>query len=112
MKLKQFIKNSIIIFIMTLCLYSCQDIHKYNVHLNYTICYPDTSITYDTIMTCTYDKGFPTPKWQRIENFNVCLTSGKGTNYLKVYPGNNYIVATTAPIRLNTYKLLSDDNEK
>ena len=63
-------------------------------------------------MICTYDKGFPTPEWQRLENFNVCLTSGRGTNYLTVYPGNNYIVSTTAPIRLNTYKLLSDDNEK
>ena len=95
-------KKIIIVFLMCLCLSSCDwMIDKTGkCQINYSVVYPDTTITYDSVFYY---------KWA-VEHLNTHVpytSSYKGTNYIKI--GMNAYVYTTCPIRINSYKIISKD---
>ena len=92
---------------MCLCLSSCDWIYDKTgkCKINYSIVYPDTTITYDSVFYY---------KWA-IEHQNTHVpypSSYKGTNYIRI--GRHSYVYTTCPIRINSYKIISKniDNGK
>lgn len=93
-------KKIIIIFLMCIYLSSCDwMIDKMGkCQINYSIVYPDTTITYDSVFYY---------KWAaERSNTHVPYTSSyKGTNYIKI--GMNTYVYTTCPIRINSYKIIT-----
>jgi hypothetical protein len=67
--------------------------------VNYSIVYPDTTITYDTVFNY---------EW-RVEHWftHIPFTSSyKGSNYINL--GRNTYVWTTCPIRINYYKTIDE----
>ena len=88
-----------ILFVM-LCMASCNDliVEKRTYEVNYTVCYPDTSLTKTDTMSCTCGMTV----WNNREP--VRTSSHRGTNYIIV--GNNDYVNTTCQIRVNKYKRL------
>ena len=95
-------KKFLIVILFVFCLCSCYDEHSYKVHVEYDICWPDETMTYDTIVDCTYSGSEEKLK----EEFKVVNSSRRGTNYLIAFPGWNTLVSTTAPIRLQKYELV------
>ena len=92
--------NKILIIVMVVfCLFACSDNKQYNIHCNYDVCYPDTTITYDTIFQCDYGYSEDTTLY-------VAIGSSRGSNYIFINPGRNYRMSTTAPIRLNSYNII------
>jgi len=92
-------KKIIIIFLMCLCLSSCNCMidKEGKCEVNYSIVYPDTTITYDTVFNY---------RWG-VEHWftHIPYTSSyKGSNYIKL--GINTYAWTTCPIRINSYKTL------
>jgi len=93
-------KKIIIVFLMCLCISSCDWVidKTGKCQINYSIVYPDTTITYDSVFYY---------KWT-VEHLNTHVpyaSSYKGTNYIKI--GINAYVYTTCPIRINSYKTIS-----
>lgn len=83
-----------IIFIMCFTLLvSCSN--KGTCKVNYSIIYPDTTITYDTIFNYHHNKNMYIPY----------ASSHRGTNYIKL--GYNEFSRTTCPIRINSYEIIS-----
>ena len=93
-------KKILLVLFMCFCLTSCWTYEKYKVNCKYQVCYPDTTITYDTIFNCRYDP------YVEDTIFKVYTSSYKGTNYIIIYPGSNYVSYTTCPIRIISYKKL------
>lgn len=93
-------KKIIVIFLMCLCLSSCEWMinKKGKCQINYSIVYPDTTITYDSIFYY---------KWhgEHLNTHTPYISSNRGTNYIKL--GMNDYVCTTCPIRINSYKILT-----
>lgn len=98
-------KKIIIILLFTLVtLTSCYKIN-YQTRIVYDVCYPDTTIRYDTIVNCIYVGDVISDNLLNIDTTSaVKLYSYKGSNSISIRPGNNYIMETTAPIRLYYYK--------
>ncbi len=71
---------------------------NYKVYCKYQVCYPDTTITYDTIFNCRYDR------YLEDTDVKVYTSSYKGTNYIQIHPGSNSVVYTTSPIRIVSFK--------
>lgn len=94
-------KKILLVLFVCFCLTSCWTEVKYKVSCKYQICYPDTTITYDTIFNCMYNTYL-----EDTTTFKVFTSSYKGTNYIQIYPGNNSKVYTTSPIRLISFKKL------
>lgn len=92
-------RKLIVIIFACLCLFACSDNKQYNIHCNYDVCYPDTTITYDTIFQCYYGHDEDTSLY-------VAIGSSRGSNYIFINPGCNYKMCTTAPIRLNSYNIV------
>jgi len=93
-------KKIIVIFLMCICLSSCDwmDDKTGKCKVNYSIVYPDTTITYDSIFYYRW----AAEHW----NTHVPFTSSyKGSNYIRL--GMNEFVHTTCPIRINSYKILT-----
>ena len=86
----------IIIFFMCFCLISCND-RNATCKINYSVVYPDTTITYDTIFNYAYNSS-------REYSLYPYTSSLKGTNYIKL--GYYNYVRTTCPIRINSYKII------
>jgi len=93
-------KKIILVLLACFCLTSCWTYTKYKVNCKYQVCYPDTTITYDTIFNCRYDS------YLDDSIFKVYTSSYKGTNYINIYPGGISVVYTTSPIRIISYKKL------
>jgi len=91
-------KKILLVLAMCFCLTSCWTIVNYKVYCKYQVCYPDTTITYDTIFNCSYDR------YLEDTIVKVYTSSHKGTNYIKIHPGCNYVSYTTCPIRIITFK--------
>ena len=92
-------KKIILLFCLVLFI-SCDGLEdKYGLcQVNYTVIYPDTTITYDTIFKyrwVRYEEGIHTP----------VAGSSRGSNYISL--GLNTFANTTCPIRLNSYKTIS-----
>lgn len=83
------------------CVSCCENVH-YKVRAQYEVCWPDTTITYDSIFNCVYDP------FGRGDNFEVTsrIESYKGSNYIRIDPGWNAHMRTTAPIRLHKCELI------
>ena len=85
---------------MCICLSSCDwMIDKTGkCQINYSIVYPDTTITYDSVFYY---------KWAVERSYtHVPFTSSyKGSNYIRL--GMYEYVHTTCPIRINSYKIIS-----
>jgi len=95
-------KKILIVVMFVFCLCSCYNEHPYKVHVKYDVCWPDKTITYDTIIDCAYSG----TEEELAEKFKVFNSSSRGTNYLTAYPGYNILESTTAPIRLQKYELI------
>ena len=98
--------KKIVICLLT-CLYlsSCEwMIDKIGkCQINYSIVYPDTTMTYDSVFYY---------KWS-VDHCNThtpYTSSYKGTNYIKL--GRYQYVHTTCPIRINSYKIISTNIDK
>ena len=90
------------IFILIFCMILCVSCIKYGkCQINYSVVYPDTTITYDTNFYYTY----------YIEYLNIhtpYVSSSRGTNYIKL--GGEIYNRTTCPIRINSYKNINNLN--
>ncbi len=85
-----------IIFIMCFTLLlSCCNSNKGTCKVNYSIIYPDTTMTYDTIFNYEYYN----------DTYIPCASSYKGTNYIRL--GYYEFSHTTCPIRINSYEIIS-----
>jgi len=91
-------KKILLVLFICFCITSCCTFVRYKVNCKYQVCYPDTTITYDTIFNCRYDS------YLDDSIFKVYTSSYKGTNYIRIHPGDYYVSATTCPIRLISYK--------
>ena len=91
------------IFILIICMILCVSCYCYKhgtCQVNYSVIYPDTTITYDTIFYYEYDIG--------LNNMHTpYVSSSRGTNYIKL--GMNFYNSTTCPIRINSYKTIQKD---
>lgn len=91
-----------IVFCILICmtlLMSCDISDKYGkCQINYTVIYPDTTITYDSIFKY---------RWvMECENIHTPITSStRGSNYISL--GLNTFSRTTCPIRINSYKTIT-----
>ena len=94
-------KKILFVIAFVACMCSCTSNHYYRARVVYDICWPDTTIRYDTIVNCSYSGDE-----DKIKCFNASSASSRGTNYLHIYPGWNYIEETTAPIRVISFKLV------
>lgn len=93
-------KKILIIAIVVLTLVSCSG-HYGQCNINYTVIYPDTTITYDSI--------FNYCNTTTRKNRDIPITSSyRGTNYILL--GDNEFVRTTCPIRINSYKTIYKEN--
>lgn len=91
-------KKFLIIAIFIFTLISCTQ--RGTCQVNYTVIYPDTTITYDTV----FNYRWTAPKvYENDRNPNIPITnSWKGSNYIEL--GDYEFVSTTCPIRINSYK--------
>ena len=71
---------------------------KYRV--NYTVIYPDTAITYDSVFS--YDLLITNKQYDNYDNSIPHTSSLRGTNYIIV--GTSTYNYTTCPIRINSYE--------
>ena len=84
-------KKILIILLVSAGIVSCGNPQKYRV--NYTVVYPDTAITRDTVFISNSGR---TPY----------TSSHRGTNYIRIgQHGFNY---TTCPIRLNSWRTIDE----
>ena len=91
-------KKILIIAIFIFTLIGCEQYGTCQV--NYTVIYPDTTITYDTVFNY---KWLPGAQYKNNRNPNVPITnSWRGSNYIEL--GEHDFVGTTCPIRINSYK--------
>jgi len=92
----------ILIICMILCVScTCIGVKNGKCRVNYSVVYPDTTITYDTIFYYEYDVG--------IHNSHTpYVSSSRGTNYIKL--GMDFYNRTTCPIRINSYKTISKND--
>lgn len=96
-------KKILLFFVLALTLVGCYDYGKCNI--NYSIVYPDTIITYDTIFRYRYSVGV------EYDVHTPTTTSSRGSNYINV--GEYYFAGTTCPIRINSYKTIyKSENEE
>ena len=90
--MKQII-TGIFIFIFCVAITGCGH-HKGIVKINYSIIYPDTTITKDSTFYFDYCKDKRQPY----------TSSYKGSNYIVI--GRDEFEHTTCPIRINSYKII------
>ena len=93
-------KKIVIILISLFCLISCCLTTNYDMQVEYEICYPDTIMKFNKVFHC---KG----STDDVEdgNINVYSSSYKGTNYIRITPGDwNEFERTTCPVRVLSYK--------
>jgi len=84
-----------------LCI-GCTDKHG-KCQVNYSVIYPDTTITYDTVFNYEYAG--------ENERTHIPYTSSyRGTNYIRL--GYYEFARTTCPIRINSYKTISINSNK
>lgn len=97
-------KKILIIAVIVLTLVSCSG-HYGQCNINYTVVYPDTTITYDSIFNYYCSSCNTTER----RNRNIPITSSwRGTNYILL--GDNEFVRTTCSIRINSYKTIYKEN--
>lgn len=98
-------KRLIVILFFTLVIFtSCYRIN-YKAHVVYDVCWPDTTIQYDTIVNCIYIGDVISDNILNLDTtFMTRIYSYKGSNCIQIKPGNNFIMETTAPIRLYYFK--------
>lgn len=93
-------KKNLIIFCFIITLIGCTQYGTCQV--NYTVIYPDTTITYDTVFNYKWTTG---SGYKNNRNPNIPVTnSWRGSNYIQL--GDYDFVGTTCPIRINSYKLI------
>lgn len=113
-------KIIVFIFGILMCLTSCTSIYKATANMNYDVCYPDTTITYNNSVEFNfnvtkselklYGKNYTVNDYLN-DFFNIYAHSYNGTNYLSIKENNSFtshyfvgnIISTTAPIRVNKY---------
>ena len=81
------------LFILLTSISCCYE-YEYKVRVVYDVCWPDTTIRYDTVFICKDD--IPKPDTLKVK---VRLGSARGSNYIKIDPYSNCHMLTTAPIR-------------
>ena len=91
-------KKILISTIFALLLTGCTKYGKCNV--NYTIVYPDTTITYDSTFNYKYTEHNAYKRDPHIPTTN----SWRGSNYIEI--GDDDFVRTTCPIRVNSHKTI------
>ncbi len=110
--------KKIIVFILGiyLCLTSCSSLYSVTANMNYDVCYPDTTITYDDQYTFkvnanSNDISFVCKDCQLSDyinkNYIIYARSIMGTNYLTLRniscDVNANLFSSTAPIRINSF---------
>lgn len=92
-------KKILILLFSLILLTSClHERGKYRV--NYTVIYPDTAITYDSVFL--YDLLITNKQYDNYDKLIPQISSFRGTNYIIV--GTSTYNRTTCPIRINSYE--------
>jgi len=126
-------RNLILLLFVIFFTCSCST-YKITSNVNYDVCYPDTTITYNKNVNMyvssknEYNEAIKNKKYYNIydlikDNVNVIAHSFDGTNYLTIYINytenkgfitgdHKNIISTTAPIRLNSYKVINIEKYK
>ena len=89
--------KKILILLFSLILFTSCSYERGKYRVNYTVIYPDTAITYDSVFS--YDLLITNKQY---DNSIPEISSHRGTNYIIV--GTSTYNRTTCPIRINSYE--------
>lgn len=109
-------KKIFIAFIISMFMVSCSSMYEATANVNYDVCYPDKTVTYERTLNVSFNfdnntsyKFGKDPSTFADNTYIFTTYSVSGTNYVSVrntyFGTNGVITSSTAPMRINSYNI-------